>query len=218
MGIKFQLSERRLFLVYELEEVGVEDYKSSHRDKDFVVKRVFHFSHNKIAKTEESYNSITFEFAEINSGYIVISSDVLHVTRTYYFSEDIELKPKFFIGERNSSIFKIIDRLLPKEFNDFYIESENSEQLSKGKESKNHISIGLFKQFLFCIPKKTEIDNYINCRSSDVFNDLFPFQVENIKNKHYELLKRKDEKVARVCQNSSNFQSQYIAQFAGHIV
>lgn len=213
MSISFSFSESECFLIYApSDQISIKDYYSSciKKYKRFRLRNSFFFCSNDFYSCDEEDNVISFKLGLIRNNYLKINSLVLDVSRDYYFSVDIELSYRFFVGFNSTSIIKKLDSLLPKNIKSVYIDSEKTDFSSYEGESYVHISFSLFKKFIDNIPKKTEVDNYISTRFSSVFNDLFPFELERIRNKHNNYLSKKRENILSFLKSKTDFQESRI--------
>lgn len=213
MSIDFFYSGSECFLRYTpSEQTSIKAYYLSciKKYKKFRLKNSFFFSGNDFYSCNEEDNVITFKLGLIRNHYLMLNKLVLDVSRDYYFSIDIELSQRFFVGINSTSIIKKLDSFLPKNVESVYIDPDKTDISPNEEEGCVHISFSLFKKFIDNIPKRTEVDNYISTRYSSVFNELFPFELDRIKNKHNKYLRKKRENILSFLKTKKDFQESRI--------
>ena len=92
-------------------------------DSDFDVNTV-----NKIEDIPEDIKYIDFKLGQLESGYYKVSKEILNTKFDIFFDENIDIKRKFFVAERNISIWPKLNELTPP--NEIYIGGKNSEAIT----------------------------------------------------------------------------------------
>lgn len=127
---------------------------------------------------EEDYDfeeTLRFCIGQVGDIFTLLDSDVIGTEHSFYFWNEINLKPEMFIAYRNIAILRKIDKLVER---DFYIggDWENYDGISK------EIFMELIKKF----PKSAELDKYAHYRIANILKEYFPEcdKYEDIYNKY----------------------------------
>lgn len=127
---------------------------------------------------EEDYDfeeTLRFCIGQVGDIFTLLDSDVIGTEHSFYFGNEINLKPEMFIAYRNIAILRKIDKLVER---DFYIggDWENYDGISK------EIFMELIKKF----PKSAELDKYAHYRIANILKEYFPEcdKYEDIYNKY----------------------------------
>ena len=95
--------------------------------------------------------------------YTKLDSEVFSTDHSFYFGNEIKLKPEMFTAYRNISILRKIDEVIER---DFYIGGD--------WENHNGISKEIFDDLLKKFPKTAELDKYAHKRIAGIIKDYFP--------------------------------------------
>lgn len=154
-------------------------------NKEFIIKHTFCVSKKLLRNSdEEEYDfeeTLRFCIGEIGDEYTQINSDVIGTEHTFFFGNEINLKPEMFVAYRNISILHKIDDVIER---DFFIGGD--------WESHNGISKETFNELIKRFPKTAELDKYAHKRIASIIKDSFPEcdKYEEIYNKFIESRKK----------------------------
>ena len=126
-------------------------------EETFCVKKIFYVSKDEIDTcSESSIPFVSFKIAKaISIGeqtFYYFNKKTLNITFDLYISTKCSITEKWFIGERQVSIFKIIDKFW--KHNELFI----------GCNGELAISEKEFKQVIHSLPNHTELDKYVQAR------------------------------------------------------
>lgn len=107
--------------------------------------------------------TLRFSVGTIGESYTELDRDVFGTDHSFYFGNEIKLKPQMFVAYRNISILRKIDEVIE---HDFYIGSE--------WEAHNGISKETFENLLSKFPKTAELNKYAHKRIASIIKDYFP--------------------------------------------
>ncbi len=102
----------------------------------------------------------TFKIGTLEGKYYKINKTILRLKHDLLISKEIKLTKRFFVAERNISVFRKIDELI-------------DEAIIVGGEKENAIHPAEFERFLKIFPSTTEISHYAETRISRVLKDYF---------------------------------------------
>lgn len=116
------------------------------------------------ADTEDDWEeTLRFYIGTIGESYTLLNSDVIGTEHSFYFSNEIKLKPEMFVAYRNISILRKIDKLIER---DFYIGGD--------WETHEGISKKTYDELIRKFPKTAELDKYAHRRIASIIKDFFP--------------------------------------------
>lgn len=137
------------------------------QDEEVTIKRTFSVTKkhliNKANNEDEFEETLHFCIGKIGDIYTLLDSDIIGTEHTFYFGNEIKLKPEMFTAYRNISILQKIDEVIER---DFYI--------GGNWEAYNGISKETFDELLKKFPKTAELDKYAHKRIASIIKDYFP--------------------------------------------
>lgn len=165
MSITFEVNHNDLILCYTPEYGTDEIEKRLKEGKKLHIRNTFILDQNLLLKSDgnDLEESLSFCVGQVGSCYIQMDSAVLGTEHTFYFSNEIKLKPELFVAYRNISILRKIDQLIER---DFYIGGSWEENNGISKETYDYI-VARF-------PKTAEVDKYAHMRIANILKDYFP--------------------------------------------
>ena len=95
-----------------------------------------------------------------SSKYFIIAGEKLGIPYDIWFDKRIDIKLKYFIGERNISIFKNIAKII-------------TGNLIIGTEDKADININVFEKMIASMPSSYELERYVQMRIYNILKDEF---------------------------------------------
>lgn len=116
-----------------------------------------------IDKEDDWEESLRFYIGAVGKAYTQLDSKVFCTDHSFYFGNEIKLKPEMFTAYRNIPILRKIDEVIDR---DFYIGGD--------WESHNGISRETFDNLLSKFPKTAELDKYAHMRIASIIKDYFP--------------------------------------------
>lgn len=166
-SISFENSGDKLILCYT-PAMGLNDIKKRLDTHDSIsIKHTFFVTKDMLCDDVDEDNdweeTLRFQVGSIGDLYTQLNSNVFAIEHTFYFSNEIKLKPQMFTAYRNISIIRKIDEVIER---DFYVGGD--------WEAHNGISIETFEDLLSEIPKTAELDKYAHKRISSIIKDYFP--------------------------------------------
>jgi hypothetical protein len=104
-----------------------------------------------------------FRFAKREGGYHRIKARVLGIPNDVLITaRGMKLERKFFVAERNVSVFKRLAKVVGK-----------SQDIVVGGTHSNNIPVEVFAQLLGKFPNTTELDRYANARVANIIAEYF---------------------------------------------
>ena len=148
--------------------MGIDDIIKRLDTKDGVtIKHTFFVTKELLCSDVEEDNdweeTLRFCIGTIGESYIELDSEVLGTNHSFYFGNEIKLKPEMFTAYRNISILRKIDEVIER---DFYIGGD--------WEAHNGISKETFDNLISKFPKTAELDKYAHMRIASIIKDYFP--------------------------------------------
>lgn len=135
--------------------------------KELSIKHTFLVTRNLLRNSDEEdfdfEETLRFCIGQVGDTYTHLDSEVLGTDHSFYFGNEIKLKPEMFVAYRNISILRKIDELIER---DCYIGGNWDIQNGMSKET----FIELIKKF----PKTAELDKYAHHRIANILKDYFP--------------------------------------------
>lgn len=167
MSITFEIFENRLILCYapamEIENIT----RKLSNEGGLPIKRTFFVTKDllcdDIEDDDDWEETFRFSIGTVGDVYTQLDSEVLGTTHSFYFSNEIKLKPEMFTAYRNISILRKIDEVIER---DFYIGGD--------WEARNGISKETFENLISKFPKTAELDKYAHMRIASIIKDYFP--------------------------------------------
>lgn len=108
-------------------------------------------------------DTLHFCIGQVGESYTLLDPEVLGTDHSFYFGNEIKLKPEMFVAYRNISILRKIDELIER---DFFI--------GGNWESHNGIPKETFDDLIRKFPKTAELDKYAHKRIANILKDYFP--------------------------------------------
>lgn len=175
--IKFFKKDDLLILSYE--PFSSEWVFRALKDKEEVtIKKTFTFSikdlfDQKLEKiTKLDYDKpVEFIFGKLENNYFKVEKNKLNINKNLFIYKNISITSKFFIANRDISIFKKIDRLIDE---DIYI----------GGEKSNTIPWSEYNKLLKNFPNSYELTRYVDARLSSILKNYFDRIMDSEKNYH----------------------------------
>ena len=166
-SISFEYSGEKLILCYA-PIMGIDDIIKRLNSEDVVpIKHTFFVTKDLLYEATEAENdweeALRFYIGSVGESYTQLYSDVFGTDHSFYFGNEIKLKPEMFTAYRNISILQKIDKVIER---DFYIGGD--------WESHNGISRETFDNLLSKFPKTAELDKYAHMRIASIIKDYFP--------------------------------------------
>lgn len=166
-SISFEYSEDKLILCYT-HVMGLDDItKCLDTEEGVSVKHTFwvtkHLLCNDVEEDNDGEETLHFHIGTVGEVYTQLDSGVFSTDHSFYFGNEIKLKPEMFTAYRNISILRKIDEVIER---DFYIGGD--------WENHNGISKEIFDDLLKKFPKTAELDKYAHKRIAGIIKDYFP--------------------------------------------
>lgn len=166
-SISFEYSGDKLILCYT-PAMGIEDIKKHlSSDECVTIKHTFFVTKDllcdNIDDEDDCEETLRFYIGTVGEVYTQLDSGVFSTDHSFYFGNEINLKPEMFTAYRNISILRKIDELIER---DFYIGGD--------WENHNGISKETFDDLLKKFPKTAELDKYAHKRIASIIKDYFP--------------------------------------------
>ena len=167
MSIEFKKIGEKLILAYT-PAMGIDDIRRRlSTEKGVQIKNTFHVTDSLLFDFDEAEDdweeTLYFRVGVIGDTYIQLDSEVLGTNHSFYFGNEIKLKPEMFAAYRNISILRKIDEVIER---DFYIGGD--------WEAHNGISKETFDNLISKFPKTAELDKYAHMRIASIIKDDFP--------------------------------------------
>ena len=167
LSIVFENYKNHLILSYSPAMGMTEILERLSQDEEVTIKRTFTVTKkhlfNKANNEEDFEDTLYFCIGKIGDIYTLLDSDIMGTEHTFYFGNEIKLKPEMFTAYRNISILRKIDEVIER---DFYIGGD--------WEENNGISKETFDKLLKKFPKTAELDKYAHKRIASIIKDYFP--------------------------------------------
>lgn len=165
--IKFVVDEDRLILEYSSEFQGNdwiwEELKSNGK---VTVSRVFTLKRGDLIKEPtkgEEVEEFRFRFAKRDGAYYRIRGRVFDIPNDVLIAANgIKLERKFFVAERNVSVFGRLAKVIGK-----------GQDIVVGGTQSGNIPVDVFDQLLKKFPNSTELDRYANARVANIIGEYF---------------------------------------------
>ncbi len=165
-SISFEYTESKLILCYT-PVVGLNDISKRLDTEDgFSIKHTFWVTKDLLCdgiEDDDWEETLHFYIGTIEEAYTKLDSEVFSTDHSFYFGNEIKLKPEMFTAYRNISILRKIDEVIER---DFYIGGD--------WEIHNGISKETFDELLAKFPKTAELDKYAHKRIASIIKDYFP--------------------------------------------
>lgn len=166
-SISFEYSENKLILCYT-PVMGLDDITKRLDTEDGIsIKHTFWVTKDllceDVEKDDDWEETLHFYIGAVGEAYTQLDSEVFSTDHSFYFGNEIKLKPEMFTAYRNISILRKIDEVIER---DFYIGGD--------WENHNGISKETFDNLLEKFPKTAELDKYAHKRIASIIKDYFP--------------------------------------------
>ena len=118
MSIEFKKIGEKLILAYT-PAMGIDDIRRRLSTEEGVqIKNTFHVTDSLLFDFDEAEDdweeTIYFCVGVIGDTYIQLDSEVLGTNHSFYFGNEIKLKPEMFVAYRNISILRKIDEVIER--------------------------------------------------------------------------------------------------------
>lgn len=167
MSIAFKNYKNILILSYSPVMGITEISERLSQDEEVTIKKTFTVTKkhlfNNFIDDDELEETLHFCIGEIGETYTFLDPYIISTNHSFYFGNEIKLKPEMFTAYRNISILRKIDEVIER---DFYIGGD--------WESHNGISRETFDDLLSKFPKTAELDKYAHMRIASIIKDYFP--------------------------------------------
>lgn len=166
-AISFEIIGDKLILCYA-PAMGIEDITNKLFGGDRVpIKHTFFVTKELLCENIDNEDdweeTLRFYIGTVGKTYTQLDSEVFGTDHSFYFGDEISLKPEMFTAYRNISILRKIDEVIE---HDFYIGGD--------WENHNGISKETFDRLLEKFPKTAELDKYAHKRIASIIKDYFP--------------------------------------------
>ncbi len=166
-SISFEYTEGKLILCYT-PVMGLDDItKRLDTEDGILIKHTFWVTKDLLCEDVEEDDdweeTLRFYIGVVGEAYTQLDSEVFGTDDSFYFGNEINLKPEMFTAYRNISILRKIDEVIER---DFYIGGD--------WENHNGISKETFDNLLEKFPKTAELDKYAHKRIASIIKDYFP--------------------------------------------
>ena len=200
MSIEFKKIDGKLILIY-IPAMGIDDIKRHLNIEEGVsIKHTFFVTKEllceDIDEKDDWEETLRFYVGTVGKDYTQLDTNVFGTKHSFYFSNEIKLKPQMFVAYRNISIIRKIDEVIDR---DFYIGGD--------WETHNGIPKETFDSLISQFPKTAELDKYAHKRIASIIKDYFPEsdKYEEIYDK-YILSKRNEYKLSVASLSEFNVQ------------
>lgn len=116
--------------------------------------------YGNLKKQIEEYE-IEFVFAKLEDEYYHFDKKMLGIKIDLYIYQDIKIEKKFFVANRNISIFRKIEE----------VTAEHEKEIKIGKTKKDNLPLDIFQKLLKSFPTTTELNHYANMRMEVIIKD-----------------------------------------------
>ena len=166
-SISFEYTEGKLILCYT-PVMGLDDItKRLDTEDGILIKHTFWVTKDLLCEDVEDDDdweeTLRFYIGTVGEAYTQLDSEVFGTDHSFYFGNEIKLKPEMFTAYRNISIIRKIDEVIEC---DFYIGGD--------WEVHNGISKEAFENLIRKFPKTAELDKYAHKRIASIIKDFFP--------------------------------------------
>jgi hypothetical protein len=147
------------------------------------INKAFSFTRNELISSRDKDNEdapIEFEVANRIGEYYCFPKNVLSLEHDLYIHEDVSLKRKLFIAERNISIFPKIARMV-------------SRSIYVGGDHENAIPESVFRDLLKKFPNTYELNRYASARISSILSSYLDTK-EDYEEQYQQYLNKKISK------------------------
>jgi hypothetical protein len=167
--IKFVVNGDRLILDY------LPEFQSNHwiweelkNNGEVTISRVFTLKRGDLIKEPAKDEDVEelqfrFRFAKRDGAYYRIKGRVFDIPNDVLIAANgIKLERKFFVAERNVSVFRRLAKVIGK-----------GQDIVVGGAQSGNIPVDIFDQLLKKFPNSTELDHYANARVANIIGEYF---------------------------------------------
>ena len=146
-----------LYMVYTPEQNNLDwlRYKLSKTGDTYLLKKTFLLCKEN-AVFDNTIQNVEFKIADNirNNGesYFLLDKKVFDISFNFYLAEECNVTEKWFIGARNTSVLRIMERIGVSE--DFFVGGKKSEAVSERE----------YKKMIKSLPTATELNKYVTSR------------------------------------------------------
>ncbi|MEA2097275.1 MAG: Shedu immune nuclease family protein [Candidatus Cloacimonadota bacterium] len=182
--LKLLKESDRIVLSYTGEQTGSEWIYSELNKRDTVtLRKTFTVSEAELISTqnpEDEDAPVNFVIAFREGDYYRFSQDVLGMKNNLYIHKDISLNTKFFIAERNISVFSKLDHI-------------SGETIYIGGDKQDSIPETAFLELIKNFPNSYELTRYAHARVSAIISSYLNTK-ENYEENYQQYMNRKVSK------------------------
>ena len=162
--IEFKETNNLLILSYSTEGDTYWIKEQFENDEPIRINRTFYLSKEDVdGDLIEALEKgqIDFRLGKKDGDYYHINSEILDIELGLYIHKDIELDKKFFVANRNISVFRKIENILAK----------YEKEIRIGTAEKDNLPFDIFQKIISEFPSSAELDHYSNMRLDVVIKD-----------------------------------------------
>ena len=162
--IEFKETNNLLILSYSTEGDTYWIKEQFENDEPIRINRTFYLSKEDVdGDLIEALEKgqIDFRLGKKDGDYYHINSEILDIELGLYIHKDIELDKKFFVANRNISVFRKIENILAK----------YEKEIRIGTTEKDNLPFDIFQKIISEFPSSAELDHYSNMRLDVVIKD-----------------------------------------------
>ncbi|WP_156792222.1 Shedu immune nuclease family protein [Desulfotalea psychrophila] len=195
--IKFKELDNKILLCYS-SDYPTHNWVYHELDKSgrVTISKVFKFSQKNLSSAfnkEDEEAPVEFEVAVKDGEYYRFPKDILSLKHDLYVHEDIKLERRFFVAERNISIFPKIDNMVNRPI---YI----------GGDEEDAISMPVYYGLLKTFPNTNELNKYVSARISGVLSSYIEINDDYEERYQQYLNKKNGRKGANLQYDFSNLE------------
>jgi len=197
--IKFKKIDNLLILSYSPEgdtqwiKQRFENDEPIRLNNTFILRKENIYGRNYNEQLEEY--QIDFVLAQLDEEYYCFDTEILDIELLLYIYKDIKIDKKFFVANRNISVFRKIENIINK----------SEEEIRIGISKEDNLPIDVFLKAINDFPTSTELKHYVNMRLDVILKDYLETD------KDYESIYHKymNDKVSKVGENIYDIIDEY---------
>ncbi len=162
--IEFKETNNFLMLSYSTEGDTYWIKDRFENDEPIRINRTFYLSKEDVGSDfieALEKGQIDFRLGKKDGDYYHINSEILDIELGLYIHKDVELDKKFFVANRNISVFRKIENILAK----------YEKEIRIGTAEKDNLPLDIFQKIISEFPSSTELDHYANTRIDVIIKD-----------------------------------------------
>jgi len=162
MNFRFFIKNKYLLLEYfQYQDIEWLQKKLNNGEKQ-PLRKTFYVTKSNLYENKINKERALFKIAILENDYFKFDKDVLQIDKELYINKDFDFKEKYFVTDKNTSIFSYISRLI----------DDNTEVIKIGDTSNDLFTIEEFKSLIKCFPTRTEVNYYFNTRVGNAIKDF----------------------------------------------